>query len=231
MIRTLLTVVALALPTVPSLAQETPLTQEPSLVQDVGTVTYPAAVYELFTSQGCSSCPPANAQITALSDDKDVLALSYGVTYWDYLGWKDTFAKPEFTARQRAYVKAMGAKNAYTPQIVVNGESHSSRLRKKAAVRELGKSDRLTLSEAGGMLRVDGEGDALLVTYLPGTHSVAVERGENGGRTLELSNVVQDAQTVRLPHSFAAVPGESYAVIAHGRDLSVASVAVWTRKG
>ena len=225
MIRTLvLSAVALA---------ATPVLAGSSLAQssgETGTVSYPGAVYELFTSQGCSSCPPANAQITALSDDEDVLALSYGVTYWDYLGWKDTFAKPEFTARQRAYVKAMGARNAYTPQIVVNGESHSSRLRKQA-VRELGKADGLTLSEADGILRADGEGDALLVTYMPGTHSVAVKRGENGGRTLELSNVVQDVQTVRLPHSFEAVPGESYAVIAHGRDLSVASAAVWTRKG
>src|SRR5690242_17969559 len=79
-------------------------------------------VVELFTSQGCSSCPPANANLAAIADRPDVLALSFGVTYWDYLGWKDSFAKPEFTNRQYAYEQALHRATAYTPQMVVNGE-------------------------------------------------------------------------------------------------------------
>src|SRR5215470_7543302 len=80
-------------------------------------------VVELFTSQGCSSCPPANANLATIADRPDVLALSFGVTYWDYLGWKDSFAKPEFTSRQYAYEHTLHRATAYTPQMVVNGGS------------------------------------------------------------------------------------------------------------
>ena len=76
---------------------------------------------ELFTSQGCSSCPPANANLIKLSERRDVLTLSFAVTYWDYLGWKDLFGKPEFTDRQRVYEPALGERGPYTPQMVVNG--------------------------------------------------------------------------------------------------------------
>ena len=81
----------------------------------------PLTVVELFTSQGCSSCPPANASLAAVASRPDVLALSFGVTYWDYLGWKDTFAKPQFTDRQVAYEAGLGHGGPFTPQIVVNG--------------------------------------------------------------------------------------------------------------
>ena len=80
------------------------------------------AVVELFQSQGCSSCPPAEANVGAIADRADVLALAFEVDYWDRLGWKDTFSKAAWTARQFAYAKAMGhADNVYTPQVVVNG--------------------------------------------------------------------------------------------------------------
>ena len=79
------------------------------------------AVVELFQSQGCSSCPPANANVNALSQRPDVLALSFAVTYWDRLGWKDTFDKPQFTERQWQYARAMRQQDVYTPQVVVNG--------------------------------------------------------------------------------------------------------------
>src|SRR3569623_2364930 len=81
----------------------------------------PPVVVELFTSQGCSSCPPANANLIELSKRPDVLALSFAVTYWDYLGWKDIFDKPEYTDRQVAYEKPLGQQGPYTPQMVVNG--------------------------------------------------------------------------------------------------------------
>jgi hypothetical protein len=87
----------------------------------------PERVVELFTSQGCSSCPPANEFVGTLIEDEDTLVLSYGVTYWDYLGWKDTFAKPEFTKRQKLYGRAFDSGNVYTPQIVLNGSAHGPR--------------------------------------------------------------------------------------------------------
>jgi hypothetical protein len=82
--------------------------------------THPTVV-ELFQSQGCSDCPPAAASVAAISDRPDVLALSFAVDYWDRLGWKDTFSKPAWTARQYAYAHAMGRDGVYTPQVVVNG--------------------------------------------------------------------------------------------------------------
>ena len=78
-------------------------------------------VIELFQSQGCSSCPPAEANVGAVSDRADVLALSFEVDYWDRLGWKDTFSKAAWTARQYAYARAMGQDGVYTPQVVVDG--------------------------------------------------------------------------------------------------------------
>src|SRR5271170_1812679 len=80
-------------------------------------------VVELFQSQGCSSCPPANANVIALSDHPDLLTLSFGVTYWDQLGWKDTFASPQFTARQWNYARALRHTEVFTPQVVVNGRA------------------------------------------------------------------------------------------------------------
>src|ERR1700692_3853922 len=80
-------------------------------------------VVELFTSQGCSSCPPANANLAALSDRPDVLALSFGVTYWDQLGWEATFPKQDFTARQIAYEAPLNHDGPFTPQIVVDGHA------------------------------------------------------------------------------------------------------------
>ncbi|HEX4270012.1 MAG TPA: DUF1223 domain-containing protein, partial [Rhizomicrobium sp.] len=81
----------------------------------------PLTVVELFQSQGCSDCPPANANVMALSSRRDLLTLSFGVTYWDYLGWKDTFASPQYTARQWDYAHAFHHSEVYTPQVVVNG--------------------------------------------------------------------------------------------------------------
>lgn len=186
----------------------------------------PSEVYELFTSQGCSSCPPANAQVDQASKRDDVLALSYGVTYWDYLGWKDTFAKPEFTERQRAYVKSLGGRNAYTPQIILNGKSHSPRMHGLGEAGQLGGG--VALTEVAGELQATGEGKALLVSYTPGAQDVPVKRGENGGRTVSVTNVVTDVDYVQLPHSFEPKSGQAYALLKHGSDMSIKSAAVWT---
>ncbi len=81
-------------------------------------------IVELFTSQGCSSCPPADAYFKALKDQPDVVALSYHVDYWDYLGWRDTLGSPECSQRQYDYAKSRGDKNVYTPQTIINGGGH-----------------------------------------------------------------------------------------------------------
>jgi hypothetical protein len=80
-------------------------------------------VVEIFQSQGCSSCPPANANVMALSGRPDILTLSFGVTYWDHLGWKDTFAKPQYTERQWDYARAFHRDQVFTPEVVVNGRA------------------------------------------------------------------------------------------------------------
>src|SRR5579864_4014381 len=84
----------------------------------------PRAVVELFTSQGCSSCPPADKIIGELAKDPSVIALSMPIDYWDYLGWKDTLADARFSARQKAYSRMRGDRDVYTPQAIVNGSAH-----------------------------------------------------------------------------------------------------------
>lgn len=165
----------------------------PSAMAEI--VSQPTTVVELFSSQGCSSCPPANAQVVQLDHSMpDVLALTYGVTYWDYLGWTDTFGDKAFTQRQRAYDMAINS-GVYTPMLVVDGASHGSRL----SDAKLASSDvpqTVSLFRQSGELCIDSDvpvGSKLAVVhYKPGEHSVSVSRGENGGRTLTLANVVTD---------------------------------------
>lgn len=156
-------------------------------------------VVELFQSQGCSSCPPANANVIALSEREDVLALSFGVTYWDYLGWRDTFAKPAFTQRQRDYARGLGASNVYTPQVVVNGRAdltgHVRADLERAIRRNVRPPFEPTITVAARALtigEVRGQNDVWLVWYDPRVVEVPIRRGENGGRTLPHRNVVRD---------------------------------------
>jgi hypothetical protein len=157
------------------------------------TFSQPLKVVELFTSQGCSSCPTANASLVRIDDERpDVLPLSYGVTYWDYLGWSDTFGDPAFTARQRQYDVALDS-GVYTPMLVVDGQAHASRLTKIAQSGTIPGA--LSLARHSGELCIEGKsipaGSKLaLVNYQPGTQTVFVKRGENKGRTLTLANVV-----------------------------------------
>jgi hypothetical protein len=104
----------------------------------------PRAVVELFTSQGCSSCPPADQIIGELAKDPSVIALSLPIDYWDYLGWKDTLADSRFSARQKAYSNMRGEREVYTPQVVVNGSAHvigSDRARIESAIEDTKKAD------------------------------------------------------------------------------------------
>jgi len=192
------------------------------------TSTKPTHVVELFTSQGCSSCPPANEFVTKLSGNPDMLVLSYGVTYWDYLGWKDTFGNPEFTQRQRDYRDAFGASNIYTPQIVLSGSAHSPRYSKKdVSDMSLPESEvEMSLTRKGDLLTVEVETtkDIIvdLVSFVPGEQSVDVKKGENGGRTLNLTNVVVDVETLEWNGGFASInrpqsENMQYAVLIHDR--------------
>ncbi|HEY1447656.1 MAG TPA: DUF1223 domain-containing protein [Caulobacteraceae bacterium] len=159
-------------------------------------------VVELFQSQGCSSCPPANANLMAIAARPDILALSFGVTYWDQLGWKDTFAQDAFTARQWDYARGLHHPNVFTPQVVVNGRRDGV----GANLAELGAliaaGDRggggpsLTLAKGkvalGPGRAPAGGADIWLVRYDPRIVQVPVKRGENAGRTLPHRNVVRE---------------------------------------
>lgn len=194
------------------------------------TSAKPTHVVELFTSQGCSSCPPANEFVTKVADDPNKLVLSYGVTYWDFLGWTDTFGNPDFTQRQRDYRDAFGAANIYTPQIVLSGSAHSPRYSKRdVSDMNLQDSDTaLSLTRSGDMVIVKANTAKAaviidIVSFTPGEQSVKVKRGENGGRTLKLTNVVTAVQTldwnggsasIQLPQS----ENMKYAVLVHDRE-------------
>jgi hypothetical protein len=156
-------------------------------------------VVELFTSQGCSSCPPANANLIKISDRADVLALSFSVTYWDYLGWKDTYGKPEFTQRQVDYEPALGQPGPYTPQMVFNGSTtvvgnDLSEVESFIAAAHPSKGPALAFSgdrvEIGGATKNAGSADVWLVRFDPNVEAVPVARGENGGTTLQHTHVV-----------------------------------------
>ena len=160
----------------------------------------PMQVVELFTSQGCSSCPPADVAVAAISARPDIVALSFGVTYWDNLGWRDTFAQQKFTDRQWAYAKGLRHDNVGTPQVVINGRTDvvgQSVGEIDAALRrtKLAPGPAVTLSAAG--VSVAGAApakaaDVWLVRYNPNVQQVPVKRGENTGKTLPIKNVVKE---------------------------------------
>jgi len=199
----------------------------------------PTSVVELFTSQGCSSCPPANNFAAKLAKDEDKLVLTYGVTYWDYLGWKDTFGDPEFTKRQRQYGKALGTPNIYTPQLVLNGTAHSPRYTRKDVETMLLAESKpqagLELSDGRLVLKSEAATDdrLVIVAYKPGVQSVDVKRGENGGRTLDLANVVTEVVPLkwdgqRLNTEITPKDGQAYAALFHDpKSAEITTAAVY----
>ncbi len=166
----------------------------------------PRAVIELFTSQGCSSCPPADKLMAEYAHDPSVVAMSLAVDYWDYLGWKDTLALGGHSNRQRAYAKARGDRQVYTPQVVIDGAVHALGSDKAAIERAI----RQTREQSSPLLipvKIEQDGDQLTVTVpaskdekgqaevwlCPITKSVPVSigRGENSGHTITYTNVVR----------------------------------------
>jgi len=169
-------------------------------------MTEPKAVVELFTSQGCSSCPRADAVLGRLAERDDIIALSLSVDYWDYLGWKDTLTVPGNTLRQRGYAKSRGDRQVYTPQAVVNGVMHVVGSDKGAIERAIAKSrnqegilavpvqltqtadGRITVAVADSPSNAHGE------VWLCGVKketAIQIARGENRGKTVTYHNVVR----------------------------------------
>ena len=175
----------------------------------------PKAVVELFTSQGCSSCPKADAVLTGLANRDDVIALSMPVDYWDYLGWKDTLASPKFSERQRAYAQARGDGAIYTPQAVVNGLAHVNGSDEGAIGRNIEKTGK-AVSTSFVSIRMSEDKDHLLVetgATPPGATAkeatlwlavmaknvtVPIARGENQGKTITYSNVVREMMPIGM---------------------------------
>jgi hypothetical protein len=164
-------------------------------------------VVELFQSQGCSSCPPAEANLNAIAARPDVLALSYAVTYWDDLGWKDTFAQRIFTDRQWTYAQRRGRDNVWTPQVYVNGRkdivgTNRSQLDALIADSAVAADTSPTIGWQSNRLSIgtgaSGDYEVWLVRYDPRTIDVAIGAGENGGRVLPHRNIVREL--VNLGH-------------------------------
>ncbi|HTI67880.1 MAG TPA: DUF1223 domain-containing protein [Caulobacteraceae bacterium] len=162
-------------------------------------------VVELFTAQGCASCPQANQMLGELAQRRGVIALTYPVDYWDYLGWRDTFAMPEFTSRQRAYVARLRLKEIYTPELVVSGRREapavdldrvSAVIATDAAQRQRGPAIGFgrggALVTVGSGTTVRGGAELWLVRYDPMRREVRVRSGENAGKTVTHVNVVRE---------------------------------------
>jgi hypothetical protein len=169
----------------------------------------PRAVVELFTSQGCSSCPPADKLLGELAKDPSVIALSMPIDYWDYLGWKDTLADARFSARQKAYSQMRGDRDVYTPQVVVNGSAHvigSDRAGIESAIGATKKADGVmsvpvTMTLAGKQITVSvaasSKGPAAMhgevwIGSISQAVPISISRGENSGRELTYYNVVRN---------------------------------------
>jgi hypothetical protein len=184
----------------------------PAQVSAPGTVAAETAfkpVIELYTSQGCSSCPEADALLGRLAKRDDLIVLSFSVDYWDYLGWKDTLANPKFSERQRAYAKALGDGMVYTPQAVISGLTHVNGSAEEKIRRAIEKASKalaglrvpVRLSAADGKLVIEagaaGPGApakeaTLWLAMMSASVDVPITRGENQGKTVTYYNVVRE---------------------------------------
>ena len=169
----------------------------------------PRAVVELFTSQGCSACPPADKILGELAKDPSIIALSMPIDYWDYLGWKDTLADARFSARQQAYSRVRGDRDVYTPQVIINGSAHvvgSDRTAIESAIGTTRRTDGVmsvpvTLTLAGKQLAVSVAASGnhaaaahgeVWICSISKAIPISILRGENGGRELTYYNVVRN---------------------------------------
>lgn len=187
-------------------ALDAALSSQPKIDPGAMVPTQPVAsgvLVELYTSQGCASCPPADAILAALADRKDVFPLALHVDYWDYLGWKDPFASPDFTTRQKSYARARGARTIYTPQMIIAGgeeltgpnadQVDTMIASAKAALGQvtlrLGKGDTGFRVEMAAEPPLSHGAIVQIVRYVPETQ-VEILRGENAGKIMDYANVV-----------------------------------------
>jgi hypothetical protein len=175
---------------------------------------------ELFTSQGCANCPGANKFLAGISDREDVIVLSLAVDYWDYLGWKDTYAMSEFTKRQAIYGKTLHTRRPYTPQVIINGELSIKGTRKRKvlkAIKAVQKklppapeisfvrlSDKMQLTISAGNVPKE-EIIILIADYMPGVQHIEVTDGDNSGKTLDQVNMVTKLHQVGVWNGEAMV--------------------------
>jgi hypothetical protein len=202
-------------------------------------------VVELFTSEGCSSCPPADALLAELARRPEVLALSFHVDYWDRLGWKDPFSSPAATQRQQRYADLLGLATVYTPQIVVDGKWQAVGSSRAEVERALGSARRdreevpVALAVDHGKAQIslgpggNGVSAAVMLIGFDHRHVDAVSRGENAGRSLAHVDVVRRFEEVATfdgrPSTIEAAmpsPCDRVAVIVQARDGRVLGVAV-----
>jgi len=181
-----------------------PVSAAPAPVMARARAAKPPVVVELYTAQGCASCGEANAYVAKLADRPNVIALTFSVDYWDYLGWADTFAKPEFAERQKAYVTKLALREPYTPQVVVDGATQASGAKPEKVdqlVAEARKGPRNPpdihfVGDArvyvGSARAPKGGGEVWLVRYDPREQDVAVKSGDNKGQTIPQKNVVRE---------------------------------------
>ena len=193
-------------------------------------------VVELFTSQGCYSCPPADELLGELAERDDVLPLAFHVTYWDRLGWPDTLGLEAGTARQEAYARTLGTGRMYTPQMVIQGQidvvgSQRGRVAKALEIAATDKSDNLDLEVTDGRVTIQASdahtGTVWLAAY-DDVNEVVIERGENGGKTLSYHKSVREltelgrydggAMSADLPLSRLAADGRDGAAVLVQRD-------------
>lgn len=202
-------------------------------------------VVELFTSQGCSSCPPADKLMHELAKRDDVIPLALHVDYWDYIGWKDAFAAPGNSERQRGYAREAGRKSVYTPQMIVNGVTDIVGARpmelSKAIAEASAQPAQVTLDVArqGDVVTIlaqtDRRGGPLLVNMVryQAERSLDILRGENAGHTLSYANVTQDWEILREWDGMTALNLEAHAsgdlpvviLIQEGRNGAILAAA------
>ena len=216
-----------------------PATAQDRAGQDRAGQTRPRAVIELFTSQGCSSCPPADRLMVEMAKDPTLIILSLPVDYWDYLGWKDTLAHASFTYRQKAYSATRGDRQVYTPQAVINGAIHAVGS-DRAAIDKAIAASREHSSVLSVDLRIE-KTDTGLRAVLPAApgltghlwvlpmvreRAVQIGRGENTGRSVTYANVVRgvtrlgfwsgEAVTMEIPATAVPTECEGLVVLLQG---------------
>ena len=217
-----------------------------------GPVAMPV-VLELFTSQGCSSCPAADALLKTFAERPEVIALSLSVDYWDHLGWKDTLASPKHALRQRAYAKALGTGNVYTPQVVIDGTaetigSNKSHIEKAIArtaaarkhsvmVRADSDGRRVTINISGAAADQDAGSGTIWLAVVSPKVDVKIKHGENRDRMLSYYNVVRELTAVgmwagkpmkiELPASAVMAAGNRCAVLLQSEDGGRIVGAAW----